>query len=146
MFRGHHPTRVDEKGRLKVPAEYKREIDEKYGAQFYITSTDGKIAQVYPLEVWEAREQKLLAHALNPHVKKYLTATSFYGQVAEMDGQGRLLLPALLREKAALKGDVSVLGALQYLEIRVLEDLSKQVETNPVTPEDEEALAQLGIQ
>ena len=145
MFRGHHPTRVDDKGRFKVPAEYTREIDQKYGAQFYITSTDGKIAQVYPLEVWEAREQKLQGHALNPTVKKYLTTTSYYGQVVEIDGQGRLLVPALLREKAVLKGDVSVLGALQYLELRVYEDLTKQVETNPVTPEDEQALAELGI-
>ncbi|PYX46476.1 MAG: division/cell wall cluster transcriptional repressor MraZ, partial [Acidobacteria bacterium] len=43
MFRGNHPTRVDEKGRLKVPAEFKRVIDEKYGTQFYITSLDGKV-------------------------------------------------------------------------------------------------------
>ncbi len=50
MFRGNHPTRVDEKGRLKVPAEFKRVIDEKYGQQFYITSLDGRVAQVYPFE------------------------------------------------------------------------------------------------
>ena len=61
MFRGNHPTRVDEKGRLKVPAEFKRVIDEKYGAQFYITSLDGKSAQVYPFEEWERIEQKLAA-------------------------------------------------------------------------------------
>jgi DNA-binding transcriptional regulator/RsmH inhibitor MraZ len=40
MFRGNHPTRVDEKGRLKVPAEFKRVLDEKYSSgQFYITSS-----------------------------------------------------------------------------------------------------------
>ena len=39
--------------RLKVPAEFKRVIDEKYGTQFYITSLDGKVAQVYPFEEWE---------------------------------------------------------------------------------------------
>jgi len=59
MFRGNHPTRVDEKGRLKVPAEFKRVIDEKYGTQFYITSLDGRVAQVYPFEEWERIEQKL---------------------------------------------------------------------------------------
>ena len=41
MFRGTHTTRLDEKGRLKVPADFKRQIDENYGAQFYITSRDG---------------------------------------------------------------------------------------------------------
>ena len=45
MFRGNHPTRVDEKGRLKVPAEFKRTVDEKYGAQFYITSATGRVAR-----------------------------------------------------------------------------------------------------
>ena len=46
MFRGNHPTRVDEKSRLKIPAEFKRVIDEKYGQKFYITSLDGSIAQL----------------------------------------------------------------------------------------------------
>jgi len=61
MFRGNHPTRVDEKGRLKIPAEYKRVIDEKYAQKFYITSLDGSIAQIYPFEEWERIEQKLAA-------------------------------------------------------------------------------------
>jgi MraZ protein len=55
MFRGNHPTRVDEKGRLKVPAEFKRVIDEKYAQKFYITSLDGVVAQVYPFEEHRCR-------------------------------------------------------------------------------------------
>ena len=38
MFRGNNPTRVDEKGRLKLPAEFKRQVEEEYGPQFYITA------------------------------------------------------------------------------------------------------------
>ena len=73
MFRGNHPTRVDEKGRLKVPAEFKRVIDEKYGTQFYITVLDGKVAQVYPFEEWERIEQKLARLSnFNPTKKKFL--------------------------------------------------------------------------
>ena len=96
MFRGHHPTRVDEKGRFKVPAEYKREIDEKYGAQFYITSRDGKIARLYPLKVWERlRTRQLAQRPASPSCEGvFLDATSYYGQEVEMDGQGRLLLPS----------------------------------------------------
>lgn len=59
MFRGNHSTRIDEEGRLKLPAEFKRVIDEKYGQQYYITSLDGKVAQVYPFEEWERIKQKL---------------------------------------------------------------------------------------
>ena len=46
MFRGNHPTRVDEKGRLKIPADFKRRVDERYGTQFYITSMDGERAEI----------------------------------------------------------------------------------------------------
>jgi transcriptional regulator MraZ len=146
MFRGHHPTRVDEKGRFKVPAEYKRKLDESYGAQFYITSRDGKIAEVYPLEVWERLEREIMAQRpATPAFRKFLNATSYYGQVVEIDGQGRLLLPSLLREKAGLKGDVAVVGKLERLEIRVAEEYRQEVEENPITPEDNEALATHGI-
>jgi len=54
MFRGNHQTRVDEKFRLKLPAEFKRRVDEVYGPLFYITSVDGKRAQLYPMKEWEA--------------------------------------------------------------------------------------------
>ena len=59
MFRGNYAARLDDNGRLKLPLEFKRVIDERYGAQFYITSLDGKVAQVYPFEEWERIMQKL---------------------------------------------------------------------------------------
>ncbi len=146
MFRGHYTTRVDEKGRLKLPADLKRVFDEKYGAKFYITSTDGKIAQLYPLEEWEQIEKKIGAlPSMNPTVKKYIKITSYYGQEVEIDGQGRLLLPTLLREKANLKGELAVTGSRTHLELQVEEDLRNDAEGNPMTPEDEQALADLGF-
>ena len=146
MFRGNHPTRVDEKGRLKIPAEFKRVIDEKYGQQFYITSLDGKVAQVYPFEEWERIEQKLAAlSSFNPTKKKFLDRTNYYGQQVEMDGQGRLLLPQLLRESGQIKGEVAVLGNLTYLVVRNLELFKKEIETEKFTPEDEKTLDELGI-
>jgi len=146
MFRGNHPTRVDEKGRLKIPAEFKRVIDEKYGQQFYITSLDGKVAQVYPFEEWERIEQKLAALSnFNPTKKKFLDRTNYYGQQVEMDGQGRLLLPQLLRESGQIKGEVAVLGNLTYLVVRNLELFKKEIEEEKFTPEDEKTLDELGI-
>jgi MraZ protein len=145
MFRGNHPTRVDEKGRLKVPAEFKRVIDEKYAQKFYITSVDGHIAQLYPFEEWERIEQKLAAlSTYNPTKKKFLTRTNYYGQVVEMDGQGRLLIPQILREAAQIRGEVAVLGNLTYLEVRNMEALDKEI-TEPFTDEDTKTLDDLGI-
>jgi MraZ protein len=146
MFRGNHPTRVDEKGRLKVPAEFKRVIDEKYGQQFYITSLDGKVAQVYPFEEWERIEQKLAGlSTFNPTKKKFLARVNYYGQQVEMDGQGRLLMPQMLRDAAKIKGEVAVLGNLTYLEVRNLELFKKEIEEEKFTPDDEKTLDELGI-
>ncbi len=146
MFRGNHPTRVDEKGRLKVPAEFKRVIDEKYGTQFYITSMDGKVAQVYPFEEWEEIERKLNAlPTFDQTKKKFLNTTGYWGQVVEMDGQGRLLLPQLLRDAAQLKGEVAVVGLQKLLEVRNLEAFRQQIEKETFTPEDEKKLSELGI-
>ena len=145
MFRGNHPTRVDEKGRLKVPAEFKRVIDEKYSTQFYITSLDGKSAQIYPFEEWERIEQKLAGlSTYNPTKKKFLTRTNYWGQAAEMDNQGRLLLPQLLRDSAQLKGEVAVMGYLTRLEVQSMEAVRKDVEEG-FTAEDEKNLDGLGI-
>ena len=146
MFRGNHPTRVDEKGRLKIPAEFKRVVDEKYGSQFYITSLDGKSALVYPFEEWERIEEKLSRlSTFNPTKKKFLSRTNYYGQQVEIDAQGRLLIPQLLRDAADIKGEVAVLGNLTYLEVRNLEAFKKEIEEAPFTDEDQATLDQLGI-
>ena len=145
MFRGNHPTRVDEKGRLKMPAEFKRLIDEKYGTQFYITSRDGKVAEVYPFEEWQRLEEKFSRLSnFNPAKKNFLKRTNYYGQQVEMDAQGRLLMPQLLRESAEIKGEVAVMGYLTYLEVHNLETLRNEVQT-PFSAEDEKTLDELGI-
>ena len=146
MFRGNHPTRVDEKGRLKIPAEFKRVIDEKYGTRFYITSLDGRVAQLYPFEEWEQIEQKLAAlPTFNPTKKKFLSRANYWGQEVEMDGQGRLLLPQLLRESAEIKGEVAVIGYQKYLEVRNLKAYREEMEKEPFTAEDGKTLDDLGI-
>jgi MraZ protein len=146
MFRGNHPTRVDEKGRLKVPAEFKRVIDEKYAQRFYITSLDGKVAQIYPFEEWERIEAKLASlSTFNPTKKKFLNRVNYYGQVVEIDGQGRLLIPQILRESAQIRGEVAVTGNLTYLEVRNLEAFRKEIEEQPFTDDDTKTLDELGI-
>ena len=146
MFRGNHPARVDEKGRLKVPAEFKRVIDEKYAQKFYITSLDGIVAQVYPFEEWERIEQKLASlSTFNPTKKKFLNRVNYYGQVVEMDGQGRLLVPQILRDSAQIRGEVAVLGNLTFLEVRNLEAFRKEIDEQAFTDEDTKTLDELGI-
>jgi MraZ protein len=89
------------------------------------------------MKVWAELEDKLAKQpASNQAKRKFLLRTSYFGQTVELDGQGRLLLPAVLRESAVMKGEVDVFGALDYLEVmnhtRVLDDLKNQ----PFTDED----------
>lgn len=141
MFRGNCPTRLDEKGRLKMPADFKHEIDRSYNGQFYITSLDGAVIKLYPLVEWERFEQKILSQS-NSHraLEKFTDTTSYYGQAVEMDSQGRLTIAEWLRNKFGLKGEVAVVGKLDHLEVRIWEDFSKAVETNPLTHEDMDEL------
>src|SRR6201999_979447 len=94
------------------------QIDESYGSQFYITSKDGRVAEIHPLQEWEKFERKLAEIPnFNPAKKKLLDRLNYFGQMAEMDAQGRVLLPQILREQAGVTGDVVVFGMQTYLEV-----------------------------
>jgi len=145
MFRGNHPTRVDEKGRLKLPAAYKHRVDEIYKSnEFYITSKDGKRAEIYPLQEWEKIEAKVATiPSMNPLRKRFLELTSYWGQMAEMDGQGRLLIHPLLRDSAKVTGEVVVFGMQTYLEVANHEGF--KAELAPMTEAEQMALSEFGL-
>ncbi len=145
MLRGNYLATVDEKGRVKIPADFLDEL-RKVGKKFYVTSTRGDRAQVYPMKVWEAIEEKLVKVSSYSQAKqKFLLRTNYFGQVVEVDGQGRVLIPSVLRESAQMKGEVDVQGRLTYLEIWNHAQVLDQINRNPVTAEDEKELADLGI-
>ena len=138
-LRGNSPAKVDEKGRLKIPAYFLDALKE-FGNQFYITSPTGESARVYPMKVWSEIEDKLAGTPNSAEKRKFLMRTSYYGQVAEMDAQGRVLLPAVLREAAGLTGDVAVLGNLNYLVVMNDARVADEIKNDPFTEEQEDAL------
>ncbi len=145
MLRGNYPAKVDDKGRVKIPVAFLDTLKE-YGERFYVTSENGDYVRIYPMKVWNEIEEKLARLSSHNRTKqKFLTRTNYFGQVVEMDGQGRVLIPTVLREAAQMKGDVDVMGHLTYLEVwnhaRFLENLNK----NQITTEDEKTLDELGI-
>src|SRR2546421_10686064 len=110
---GNCPAKVEERGRLKIPAVFLEALKE-YGNQFYITSATGESARIYPMKVWSGIEDKLAGvSSQNRAKRKFLMRTSYYGQTVEFDRQGRLLSPAGLRESAQMKGEVDVVGNLE---------------------------------
>ena len=139
-LRGNCPAKVDEKGRLKVPAVFLEGLKE-YGTQFYITSITGEDARIYPLSVWSEIEDRLAAlPSQHQGKRKFLLRTSYFGQTVELDGQGRLLLPGVLRESAQMKGEVDVFGSLNYLEVMNHTRVVDSLKNEPFTDEDFESL------
>ena len=142
MFRGNNPAKVDDKGRLKIPSGFKSLLDAANVTQFYITSTNGKSAEIWPLPEWEKREKKLAKQGnLNKAVQKYLSLTSYYGQQVEMDSQSRVVLPQILRDKAKLDAEVVVLGQLLYLEVQNEKDCAGRMEEIEMNDADFQVLA-----
>jgi MraZ protein len=147
MLRGNHPARIDDKGRLKVPNGFRTFVETQYGPELFVTSITGEFARLYPMAVWLEIERKLAAvPSTNPSKVRFLDRVNFFGQVVTMDKQGRVLLPQLLRESAAMAGEVSVLGLQNYLAVwnqrRLQERLFKK---EPFTDEDGRALSEFGI-
>jgi MraZ protein len=143
MFRGNHPAKVDEKGRLKLPSAFKQLTDAQNVTQFYITSADGKSAQIWPLPVWEEFEKKLAANIHDESIENYVNWTSYYGQQVEIDNQSRITLPQLLREAAKLTAEVAVIGKTTYVEVKNEEMLKQDIFARPVTAADRQKLANL---
>jgi MraZ protein len=137
---------VDGKGRLKIPTAFKTFIDENYGPDFYITSLDGQSVRVYPFNVWRDVEEKLKAvPSMNKAKKKFLDRTNYYGQMAKMDSQGRVLIPSMLRESAAMRGEVAVLGYLDRLDVWNGDRYREYLDRETFTDEDMQGLSDLGI-
>jgi MraZ protein len=146
MLRGNHPARIDAKGRFKVPNGFRAFIESNFGSELFITSVTGEYVRVYPLAVWLEVEKKLAAAASHPAKLRFLERVNFFGQTAAIDRQGRVLVPQLLRESAAMTGDVSVLGLQNHLALWNQKRLRERLfEKEPFTEDDGRALADLGV-
>ena len=111
--KGEYKHSIDAKGRLAMPAKLREEL----GEHFTVTKgLDGCLA-VYPEKEWEALEDRIRGLGNGEkarRVKRYYFANAFD---AQLDAQGRILIPAGLREFADLKKDVVVIGQLDHAEI-----------------------------
>jgi transcriptional regulator MraZ len=146
LLRGNHPARVDDKGRLKIPTGFLQFIVTNYGSEAFVTSVSGDNVRIYPMEVWSEVERKLGAMPdSHPAKVKFLNRVHFFGQAVLVDRQGRLVIPALLRDSARMKGNVAVLGKYNFLEIWNQESFLEKLTQEPMTDEDQKSLSEYGI-
>src|SRR5215212_1206543 len=143
---GHSPAKIDEKGRLKIPANFRKIIEDRFGPDCFITSTDGESALVYPLPVWFDFQGRLSkVPSTNQAKKKLLERANFFGQVSTIDAQGRVLVPARLRTQAAIVEDVVVIGNQDHLVVWNEERIQRRMSEAPLTPDDFKELELHGV-
>jgi MraZ protein len=149
MFRGNITATVDEKGRLKIPADFKAILDEKcHGQDFFITSLEENLVRVYPLVEWIEVEKSLAPvvgeRDANRAKKEIINRANFWGRTERADPQGRVLLPALLRESLGILGEVAVMGKIKFLEVTNLGAAREQM-SQPLSEAAKDTMAGLGI-
>lgn len=114
MFMGEYQHTIDPKGRLIVPAKFR----EGLGEQFIATRGLDKCLFVYPLEEWKILEQKLKNLPVTQAEARSFVRFFFSGATeCELDKQGRILIPANLREYGQLDKDVVFVGIASRVEI-----------------------------
>lgn len=145
MFKGTYRHKIDPKGRLPVPAAFRRDLGAAGDTTVVVTLLDQCLA-VYPPADWARLEEQLSAlPAFSGPVKALTRLLASRAADCELDVQGRILLPPALRAAAKLQRDAVVVGVLNRFEIwppeawegflqdseRLLEDVSLDVQWPP---------------
>ena len=114
MFTGDYRHAIDDKGRLAVPARFRGQLD---GGCVVARWLDRCLA-IFPMPAWEALATKVAALPFTDPNARLLQRQLFAGAFeTELDKQGRILVPAGLREFAGLEGEARVLGSRDHAEI-----------------------------
>ena len=146
MLRGNHAARIDDKGRLKIPNAFRSLIEKQHGTDLFVTSLTGESVRVYPMPVWLALEEKLArVPSTHPARLRFFDRVNYYGQVSQIDTQGRVVLPPRLRESAGMVGEVDVLGQYDVLDVWNHERFLAKIQREPYTDDDARALSEFGI-
>jgi MraZ protein len=146
VFRGNAPASIDDKGRLKVPRVFLSILEPKYGRELFLTSLSGEYVRIYPMPVWLELEEKLAkVPSTNPSRLRFQDRTNYFGQTAELDAQGRVIVPVRLREAATMIGEVDVLGQYNWLDVWNHERFLNRLQRDAYTDDDARALSEFGI-
>jgi len=143
-FRGGYPATIDGKGRVKLPARVREQMED-FGREVYVCSFFPFELRIYPLGVWELIEEHLLAKpSMKASVRKLIERVN-YGQPLEIDEQGRILIPALLREMVDVSGEVVVSGRINHLAVTRKERAASILEQPSLSDEELEELAEMDL-
>ena len=118
MFRGVSPINVDAKGRMAMPAKYRERLNELCEGRLVLTVDFDRCLMLFPEGEWDQLERKLVRlPSLNPRARRLQRLLLGYATECELDGNGRILLPAVLREYAELDKRIVLVGQGNKFEI-----------------------------
>lgn len=134
MFKGEYNHTIDVKGRLIIPSKFR----ELLGDEFVVTKGLDGCLFVYNNEEWVAFEEKLRSLPLtNKDARQFVRFFLAGAADVEVDKQGRILLPSVLREFAKLSKDIVLIGAGSRIEV-----WSKETWSDNASGEDMEMIAE----
>lgn len=119
FFRGINSVNIDAKGRMAIPKKYRESISVSSSNQLVATiDLHSPCLLIYTLDEWELIEQKLMAMPnVDPQARLYQRLLLGHASEMEVDSQGRILLPSLLREHANLGKPAILLGQGNKFEL-----------------------------
>jgi len=118
MLKGSATTTMDRWGRIKIPSDFLKTFKEKFGNEVFVTSTDDRNIQIYPLAAWfklvdnlhKGKRDDLL-------LRKFLIKTNYNGSKARVDKYGRVQIPGFIMKKIGLEGKINIEGREDHLEL-----------------------------
>ena len=114
MFLGEYSHTIDSKGRLTIPSKYRDTL----ATGLVVTRGIGSNLAIYPLDEWEKLTERILSRPMsNQQVMNFRRRVFSAADNLKPDRQGRILIPAKLREFASLGERVIIVGNFQFLEI-----------------------------
>ncbi len=133
--RGTLNGRVDEKGRLKLPAAVAQYLESLGERKVFITTLNLSTALIYPISMWKETERMLQEAGEDAESRAEVAmVANHYGEDVEIDGQGRVLVPTTLRRDLELeKNEVYLLcfkGRIEMLASKVYEERLQKAKTN----------------
>jgi MraZ protein len=128
-YLGSHLNQVDEKGRVTLPAAFRRESE---SASFVLIQVYKEALTLYPSDTWEGVERRMQEHLRRaPQRRLEFLALTANAQEVSPDKQGRILIPERLRTRADIQGEALLIGALDKIEIWSPERFENAVGSEP---------------
>ncbi len=119
MFRGINGINIDAKGRIVMPTRYRDRLQEESSGRVVMTiDTDERCLLLYPIQAWEVIENKLAElPSFNPQARRIQRLLIGHATEIELDNNGRILLPSILRDYAGLQKEAMLIGQGKKFEL-----------------------------